>query len=103
MKSFPLSLVAAIGLASLVGCARSQPAASSADEPSPPAKPEAERGAPLSEAQCKAAGGAVVGDIGDGAIHRPGYRCAKSGEPPLGHITSPAGQPMAVEGAVCCR
>jgi len=53
-------------------------------------------------AQCKAAGGEVVGDIGDGAIHRPGYRCARSGKPPLGHVVSEAGQPMGVEGSVCC-
>jgi hypothetical protein len=66
--------------------------------------PSPEQAAPTYTAeQCTAAGGEVVGDIGDGAIHRPEYRCAKSGEPPLGAIVSEAGQPVAVEGAVCCR
>ena len=53
--------------------------------------------------QCTAAGGEVVGDIGDGAIHRPDYRCPTSGEPPLGPIQSEPGQPVAIEGAVCCK
>lgn len=57
----------------------------------------------MTRAECTAAGGEVVGDIGDGAVHRPDYRCPRSGEPPIGTITAEAGQPMAVEGAVCCR
>ena len=42
-----------------------------------------------------AKGGNVVGDIGDGAIHRPEYRCP-SGSPPIGRIA------LGVEGSVCC-
>lgn len=56
----------------------------------------------MTAADCNAAGGQVVGDIGDGAVHRPDYRCA-NGTPPIGHIAPEAGQPVAVEGAVCCR
>ena len=57
--------------------------------------------APLTAARCEAAGGKVVGDIGDGAIHRPEYRCV-SGKAPLGSIVAESAQPVAVEGAVCC-
>lgn len=46
--------------------------------------------------ECEAAGGSVVGDIGDGAIHRPEYVCP-SGQPPVGSI------PLGVEGSVCCN
>lgn len=51
--------------------------------------------------ECVNAGGVVVGDIGDGRIHRTGYLC-ENGEAPLGTIVPIQGQPMAVEGAVCC-
>lgn len=43
----------------------------------------------------------MVGDIGDGAVHRPEYVCP-SGHPPLGSIVAGAGEPIGVEGAVCC-
>lgn len=78
-------------------------------QPSPPAAPTEQAppsrpsGTPMTAAQCTAAGGEVVGDIGDGAIHRPDYRCPQSGEPPLGPIQSEAGEPVAIEGAVCCK
>lgn len=55
----------------------------------------------LTKEECEAQGGAVVGDIGDGATLRPDYVCA-SGKPPLGSITPPAGGPVPIEGAVCC-
>lgn len=55
----------------------------------------------LTKEECEAKSGTVVGDIGDGAIHRPDYVCA-SGKPPLGSIAQPAGGPIAIEGAVCC-
>ena len=55
----------------------------------------------LTNAECEAKGGSVVGDIGDGAIHRPDYKCA-NGQPPIGSIVAETGQPVAVEGAVCC-
>lgn len=55
----------------------------------------------LSVSECADANGTVVGDIGDGAIHRPGYLCA-SGHPPLGRIRPEPGGPIGVEGSVCC-
>lgn len=67
------------------------------------APPQSSAPPPLTAEQCKAQGGEVVGDIGDGAIHRPDYRCPNSGQPPLGTIASQPGEPVAVEGAVCCR
>jgi hypothetical protein len=67
------------------------------------ARDDAGARASFTVAQCQDAGGEVVGDIGNGAIYRPEYRCPRSGEPPLGRIATEAGQPMGVEGAVCCR
>lgn len=55
----------------------------------------------LTADECRSRGGTVVGDIGDGAVHRPDYRCA-NGEPPIGTIRAETGEPVAVEGAVCC-
>jgi len=55
----------------------------------------------LTAEACEAGGGAVVGDIGDGAIHRADYRCP-SGAAPRGNIRAPEGGPIAVEGSVCC-
>jgi hypothetical protein len=57
----------------------------------------------LTAEACEAEGGTVVGDIGDGAIHRPDYRCSESGEAPIGSIVAEAGGPIAIEGAVCCK
>ena len=57
----------------------------------------------LTAAACEKGGGKVVGDIGDGAIHRPDYRCPDSGQPPIGSIAPEPGGPVAVEGAVCCK
>lgn len=57
--------------------------------------------ATLSAEECTSQGGVVVGDIGDGAIHRPDYTC-ESGLPPLGSITPDPGGTIAVEGSVCC-
>lgn len=45
--------------------------------------------------ECTAAGGTMVGDIGDGAIHRPEYRC-ENGQPPIASV------PLGIEGSVCC-
>lgn len=77
---------------------------SSSSEPTP-AQTEAagsESGSPatadrptMTDAECTAAGGTVVGDIGDGAIHRPEYRC-ENGQAPIGTI------PVGIEGSVCC-
>lgn len=56
----------------------------------------------ISAADCESQGGTVVGDIGDGAIHKPDYLC-ESGEPPIGTITADPDGPVAVEGSVCCK
>lgn len=78
-------------LAFLVGCAAAPPA--------PQGAPRAD--GKLTAAQCEARNGKVVGDIGDGAIHRPDYVCA-SGKPPIAEIAPPEDGPTAVEGEVCC-
>ena len=73
--------------------ATAEPAA--APEESAPSRPS------LTSEECEASGGTIVGDIGDGAIHRPEYRCP-SGAAPSGSIKAPEGGPMAIEGSVCC-
>ena len=55
----------------------------------------------MTRAQCSSEGGTIIGDIGDGAIHQPEYRC-ESGEPPIASITFLEGEPIASEGEVCC-
>ena len=55
----------------------------------------------LTAEECAAKQGTLVGDIGDGAIHRADYMCP-SGKPPIGSIESAADGPVAVEGNVCC-
>jgi len=72
-----------------------------ATEPPASAPSETPERPKLTAEQCEAGGGSVVGDIGDGAVHRPDYRCA-SGAAPTGSIVPPEGGPIAVEGAVCC-
>lgn len=51
--------------------------------------------------ECAQAQGVVVGDIGDGRIHRQGYLC-ENGEVPLGTIVFINSDAIPVEGAVCC-
>lgn len=60
-----------------------------------PARPE------LTSEECKAQGGQIIGDIGDGAIYQEAYMCP-SGEVPAGNIAPTKEGPTAVEGAVCC-
>jgi hypothetical protein len=97
MTSIRTAWLAAI-LVSLTACGGASP---EPEEPAgeqtelPPDSEQAERPSMTAE-ECEAQGGQVVGDIGDGAIHRPEYRC-ESGEPPVGSI------PLGVEGSVCCR
>lgn len=55
----------------------------------------------LTAAQCQEKGGVVVGDIGDGAIHRADYLCA-SGKKPISSLVYGTNEPISVEGAVCC-
>jgi len=63
-------------------------------ETPPPTPPSAERPS-ISAQECEQDGGTVVGDIGDGRIHRPGYRC-DDGQAPIADV------PLGVEGSVCC-
>ncbi|HLM75439.1 MAG TPA: hypothetical protein VK459_22155 [Polyangiaceae bacterium] len=83
----------------LAGCGPSQPPPTSPPTVGP-ATGAPERKA-VTQGECEAQGGSVVGDIGDGATHRPDYVCP-SGRPPLGDIAPPTGGPMPIEGAVCC-
>jgi len=69
------------------------------DEPAEPAEPTAAES--LTNAECEAKGGQVVGDIGNGAIHKPDYRC-ENGEPPIATIVPGPDEPIAAEGSVCC-
>lgn len=89
----------------LAACGGSKPApAPTTTEPAPTTTGH-EQGthAPMTAQECTDQGGEVVGDIGDGAIHQPDYKCAKSGQPPIGHIAAEPGKPAAIEGAVCCK
>ena len=70
----------------------STPPGSAAQEPARPS---------LTADACEASGGSIVGDIGDGAIHRPEYRCP-NGAKPSGSISAEPGGPIAIEGSVCC-
>lgn len=72
-------------------------------EEQPPVDTETVERPPITAADCEAQGGKVVGDIGDGAIHKPDYTCPDSGAAPIGSIVAEEGQPVAVEGAVCCK
>ncbi|HEY8378070.1 MAG TPA: hypothetical protein VIK91_16345 [Nannocystis sp.] len=96
-----LTRSALIGLCLLLatGCPKEGSEGSSAPTPTP-APAQGERPS-LTSAECEAKGGKVVGDIGDGAIHRPDYRC-ENGQPPIGTIRAAEGEPIAVEGSVCC-
>lgn len=103
--SSPL-LVALVFSVSLAACASNQ----SHVEPAPESAPAAAEADPpldaaarpqLSAEDCAARGGTVIADIGDGAIHRPDYRCPNGAEP-SGVIKSAGDGPVAVEGSVCC-
>lgn len=100
-----------LGLLLLSGCARdAAPAADPSEEsefpqkeeilPPPATAPGAAR-TQLTEPECQAQSGEVVGDIGDGAIFQEAYLCP-SGEAPLGNIVPSADAPIAIEGSVCC-
>jgi hypothetical protein len=55
----------------------------------------------LTAQACEASGGSVVGDIGNGAVHRPDYRCP-SGAKPSAEIRPAEAGLISVEGSVCC-
>ena len=108
MLKLPIPVVCALS-ASLAGCGGAsspaqeppRPAAHASAQPeSSPAEVTAARPS-LSAQACEASGGALVGDIGDGAIHRPEFRCP-NGAKPSGSIRAAEGAPIAVEGSVCC-
>lgn len=86
----------------MIACAKkpSEPTGSTPPDPAPTPSTGGERQT-LTSAECEAKSGRVVGDIGDGAIHRPDYTC-EGGQPPLGNIRTVEGEPVPIEGAVCC-
>jgi hypothetical protein len=83
----------------LAGCGTSPPPVQS--PPTDNSAGSAAERRSLAQEECEAQGGSIMGDIGDGATHRPDYVCP-SGKRPLGSIAPPQGGPIAVEGAVCC-
>jgi hypothetical protein len=97
LKAFTFAIV-------LAACGSSKPAPAPTTEPAPTTTGH-EQGSDMSMTaqQCTDQGGEVVGDIGDGAIHQPDYKCPKSAQPPIGHIAAEPGKPAAIEGAVCCK
>jgi hypothetical protein len=107
------SVLALFVVSGVVACGGSQaqpdvpaeaaPGPADTTEPAPAAPPDESAPArpSLTSQECEAGGGTVVGDIGDGAIHRPEYRCP-SGAAPSGNIKAPEGGPVAIEGSVCC-
>lgn len=105
MTNLPLLLAPLVLLTACGGAVPSAHDASNTPESPTPEAPLADATpvrATLTPAECEQRGGRVVFDIGDGAIHRPDYRCPGSGEPPIGRIQVEPGQPMPIEGAVCC-
>jgi hypothetical protein len=102
MRSSALVLLFAIACEKSPDAAPSSPPPS--DAPTTPAPTDGGDEKPgLTIAECEAQGGKVTGDIGDGAIHRPDYKCPASGEAPIGAIKTDPGRPAAIEGAVCCK
>jgi hypothetical protein len=100
-------LVAVLMICGIAACggAQNEPVTPAGEGAAPAATPpQTETGAErpsLTAQECEAGGGTVVGDIGDGAIHKPEYKCA-SGAAPTGSIRAAEGDPVAIEGAVCC-
>jgi len=56
----------------------------------------------VSRQECQDQGGQVVGDIGDGAIFGSDYLCEVNNLPPTDIVFSNSGEPIAIEGEVCC-
>lgn len=95
-----LTLVAAVTGLLMTGCGKKgeAPGTAAPTEPAPSAGSERPT---LTNAECEAKGGRIVGDIGDGAIHRPDYTC-EGGQPPIASIRAVEGEPVPIEGSVCC-
>ncbi|MEZ4449102.1 MAG: hypothetical protein R3B09_06450 [Nannocystaceae bacterium] len=104
LRTLPLGVLL---ITLITGCANK--GSDAPPEPIPPGEPsEVPAGVPtdparpsMTDAECESKGGQIVGDIGDGAIHRPDYVCA-GGEKPIGSIAPAGDGPVAVEGSVCC-
>lgn len=101
-----LRFVLVLGSGSFVACGASQPApigpSFAPDSGTTPGAPTEDAARPSITANaCEANHGSVVGDIGDGAIHRPEYRCV-NGAKPTANISADPGGPTALEGSVCC-
>lgn len=108
MRKISTLSIGLLVLAATVGCGGAEaPAQDPSQVPSPPGPAAPTETAttdtrPVLTAQaCEASGGSVQGDIGDGAIHRPEYRCP-NGAKPSGSIGVEDGKPIAIEGSVCC-
>lgn len=56
----------------------------------------------FSRQECLDAAGVIVGDIGEGAIHRDDYLCELTQQPPIADIVPIQGEQVAIEGEVCC-
>jgi hypothetical protein len=98
----------------LLAACNKPPSTPPTTEPADDAQPDAQPDTPpdtdtgearpgITAAACEEQGGKVVGDIGDGAIHKPDYVCPDSGAAPIGTITAEPDGPVAVEGSVCCK
>jgi hypothetical protein len=96
-----ISLALPIALAA--GCTKTPATTPSSQPPAVEQAPAGGARPQLTPDACQAQGGKVVGDIGDGAVHRPEYRCPDSGAPPIGTIAAEPGAPVAIEGSVCCK
>lgn len=100
MRILALSFALLLSAACSKSSSNPEPATPAPSEPA--AAPDASGRPSISKTDCEAQGGEVIGDIGDGAIHRPDYVCA-SGAAPLGSIAASEGDAIAVEGSVCCK
>jgi hypothetical protein len=104
-----ISIVLSLALAAAAACSKKNPDSEPTTTPEPTTEqPPADDGnheerPGLTAATCEAQGGKVIGDIGDGAVNKPDYRCPDSGEPPLGSVVAEPGGPVAIEGSVCCK
>jgi hypothetical protein len=109
IKCAKLLLVVSVSAFGLVACGGSPaqaqaPSGASAESSADPAqgpRQDPPLRTTLTADACEASGGTIVGDIGDGAIHRPEYRCP-NGAKPSGSIRAPEAGAIAVEGSVCC-
>ncbi len=99
MNHFTASL-ALVGflVSSAVGCAaRPSEDAASGDQAFSDSQGSYESaGGGLTATACEAAGGELLGDMGNGAIHRADYRCPDTGKKAVGIVRS------GLEAAACC-